>query len=155
MTGYNGYLNGAQVGSTSNLYVDFTGLACGTTYTLGVSAYDAAGNASGQASISAATSACPAPPTYYETTGGVTHTWTNYTNAGGTEGPSIGSNATVQIACRLTGWTAPNGNNWWYRIAASPWNGSYYVSADAFYNNGSTTGSLVGTPFVDPNVPLC
>jgi hypothetical protein len=101
----------------------------------------------------------PAPPgpapTFAETTGGVAHTWTNYTNAGGTEGPSIPSNATVQIACKLGGFAVADGNTWWYRIASSPWNGAYYVSADAFYNNGQTSGSLHGTPFVDPAVPNC
>jgi hypothetical protein len=95
------------------------------------------------------------PPTYAETTGGVTHTWTNYTNAGGYEGPTIPSNTTVQIACKLTGFRVADGNTWWYRIASSPWNGSYYASADAFYNNGQTSGSLRGTPFVDPNVRDC
>jgi len=34
-------------------------------------------------------------------------------------------------------------------------NGGYYASADAFYNNGQTSGSLHGTPFVDNNVPNC
>jgi PKD domain len=101
----------------------------------------------------------PSPPptatTVAETTGSVTHTWTNYTNAGGSEGPSIASSTTVQIACRLTGFTVADGNTWWYRIASSPWSNSYYASADAFYNNGATSGSLHGTPFVDPNVPLC
>ncbi|HEV3310272.1 MAG TPA: CHAP domain-containing protein [Chloroflexota bacterium] len=100
----------------------------------------------------------PAPPpplTYAETTGGVTHTWTNYTNAGGYEGPSIPSNATVQIACKLGGFAVADGNTWWYRIASSPWNGAYYASADAFYNNGATSGSLLGTPFVDPSVSNC
>jgi surface antigen len=97
----------------------------------------------------------PPPSTYAETTGGVTHTWTNYTNAGGTQGPSIPSNATVQIACALTGFKVADGNTWWYRIASSPWSNVYYASADAFYNNGKTSGSLVGTPFVDPAVPGC
>lgn len=97
----------------------------------------------------------PAPSTRAETTGGVTHTWTNYTNAGGTEGPSIPSNATVQIACALTGFRVADGNTWWYRIASSPWSGAYYASADAFYNDGRTSGSLIGTPFVDPAVPHC
>ena len=97
----------------------------------------------------------PPPPTYAETTGGVTHTWTNYTNAGGNEGPSIPSNTTVQIACRLTGFRVEDGNTWWYRIASIPWNDAYYASADAFYNNGQTSGSLLGTPFVDPAVPNC
>jgi hypothetical protein len=97
----------------------------------------------------------PPPPTYGETTGGVTHTWTNYSNAGGTQGSSIPSNATVQIACRVNGFAVADGNTWWYRIASSPWSNSFYASADAFYNNGQTSGSLHGTPFVDPNVPTC
>jgi len=96
-----------------------------------------------------------APQTYAETTGGVTHTWTNYTNAGGYEGQIIPSNTTVQIACKVTGFRVEDGNTWWYRIASSPWNGSYYASADAFYNNGETSGSLLGTPFVDSAVPNC
>jgi hypothetical protein len=61
----------------------------------------------------------------------------------------------VQIACRLTGFRVADGNTWWYRIATSPWNGAFYASADAFYNNGSMSGSLIGTPFVDTRVPPC
>jgi Cutinase len=97
----------------------------------------------------------PPAPTYAETTGGVTHTWTNYSNAGGTQGPSIPSNSTVQIACKVTGFAVADGDTWWYQIASSPWNSAYYASADAFYNNGQTSGSLIGTPFVDPAVPDC
>jgi hypothetical protein len=93
--------------------------------------------------------------TYSETTGSVAHTWTDYSDAGGTEGPSIASNQTVQIACRVQGFAVADGNTWWYQIASSPWSGSYYVSADAFYNNGSTSGSLIGTPFYDPAVAVC
>jgi uncharacterized protein YdeI (BOF family) len=99
----------------------------------------------------------PAPPpnTVNETSGGIVHTWTNYTNAGGYQGPDIGANNTVSITCRLQGFTVSDGNNWWYQIGSSPWSNSYYASADPFYNNGATSGSLVGTPFVDLNVPLC
>lgn len=97
----------------------------------------------------------PPAPTYSETSGGVVHTWTDYSDAGGSEGPEIPSNDTVQIACKVNGFTVADGNTWWYRIASSPWNSSYYGSADAFYNNGETSGSLKGTPFVDPSVPNC
>jgi RHS repeat-associated protein len=93
--------------------------------------------------------------TYTETTGSEAHTWTNYTNAGGYEGPTIPIYDTVQIACRVQGFRVADGNTWWYLIASSPWNYDYYVSADPFYNNGETSGSLIGTPFVDPNVPEC
>ncbi|MGZ6973528.1 MAG: hypothetical protein ACXVKQ_06305 [Acidimicrobiia bacterium] len=105
--------------------------------------------------IATCSTAPPPPPTNGETTGGLAHTWTNYLNAGGTEGPSIPSNATVQITCALHGFPVADGNTWWYRIGSSPWNNAFYVSADAFYNNGQTSGPLAGTPFVDPAVPLC
>lgn len=98
--------------------------------------------------------AAPPPPGYNETTGVVTNTWSNYLNAGGTSGGQIPRYQTVQISCRLTGFAVANGNTNWYRIASSPWTG-FYASADAFYNNGATSGSLAGTPWVDPNVPLC
>ena len=99
--------------------------------------------------------AAPAAQTWSETPGGNANTWTNWTNAGGQQGPTIPSHQTVQIACRLTGFRVADGNTWWYRIASAPWNGQYYVSADAFYNNGSTSGSLSGTPYVDPAVATC
>ena len=104
------------------------------------------------------TTTTPTPPpaqTWAETVGGVTHTWTNYINAGGTEGASIQTGQTVQIACAVQGFAVADGNTWWYRIATAPWSGTYYVSADAFYNNGQTSGSLQGTPFVDPAVAHC
>lgn len=97
----------------------------------------------------------PPPPTYPETTGGPTNTWTDYRSAGGSQGQTIPGQTTVQIACKVTGFRVANGNTWWYRIASSPWNGAYYASADAFYNNGATSGSLAGTPYVDSRVPDC
>jgi surface antigen len=96
-----------------------------------------------------------APQTFSETPGGVTHTWTDYSNAGGNQGPSISTSQTVQIACKVSGFRVADGDTWWYRIASSPWNGSYYASADAFYNDGSTSGSLIGTPYIDPSVSNC
>lgn len=98
----------------------------------------------------------PAPKTYPETTAGVSNkTFTNYMNAGGTIGPSIAPYSTIQIACKLQGFAVANGNNWWYRIAQAPWSHQFYATADAFYNNGATSGSLAGTPYYDPAVPNC
>lgn len=62
VTGYGRYLNGTLLSSAAGTSFQFTGLTCATTYTLGVDAYDAAGNRSGQASVSVATSACAQPP---------------------------------------------------------------------------------------------
>ena len=91
-----------------------------------------------------------------ETAGpGGANTWANYSHAGGTEGQHIPEYTTVQVSCRVTGFAVANGNTWWYQVASSPWNDVFYVSADAFYNNGATSGSLAGTPYVDPAVPVC
>jgi hypothetical protein len=97
----------------------------------------------------------PAGSTYPETTGGAANTWSDYMTADGVQGPYIPVNTTVQITCATAGFRVADGNTWWYKIASSPWNNAFYVSADAFYNNGRTTGSLAGTPFVDSAVPAC
>lgn len=105
------------------------------------------------------TQAPPPPPSSYAETAGPagSGTFTDYTNAGGTVGQRVAAYQTIQVTCRLTGWTAPDGDNWWYQLPAiAPWNSSvFYAPADNFYNNGQTSGSLKGTPPYDPNVPLC
>jgi hypothetical protein len=58
VTGYDLYLNGDKVGSTSGPPATFTGLDCGTTYTLGVASHDSAGDESARSEISAQTAAC-------------------------------------------------------------------------------------------------
>jgi chitodextrinase len=64
VAGYDVYNNGAKIGSVAGTSYTFSGLSCGTNYTLGVEAYDAAGNHSPRASIGGSTAACsaPAPP---------------------------------------------------------------------------------------------
>ncbi|HUI59589.1 MAG TPA: hypothetical protein VLX90_05175, partial [Steroidobacteraceae bacterium] len=111
---------------------------------------------------SAAPSSAPTPSsspptlaTFTETVGDPTHTWTNFTNAGGYAGPTIATGESVEVTCVAQGFKVADGNTNWYKIASSPWNGTYYASADAFYNDGSTAGSLIGTPLVDPTVPAC
>ncbi len=47
VTGYRTYLNGNQVGTSPTTSFGYSNLSCGTTYTLGVAAVDAAGNVSG------------------------------------------------------------------------------------------------------------
>lgn len=58
-------------------------------------------------------------------------------------------------AVNMPGFQVSDGNTRWYQIASSPWDGNFYASADAFYNDGRTSGSLAGTPFYDPPVPVC
>ena len=68
VAGYRLFRNGTQVGTSISTSYSFTGLACGASYTLGVAAYDAAGDASGTAIVGSSTSACsdrqpPSTPT--------------------------------------------------------------------------------------------
>src|SRR5919198_2435569 len=68
VAGYGRYLNGTLLSSATGTSYTYTGLSCGTTYTLGVDAYDAAGNRSARASVNATTAACadtsaPSTPT--------------------------------------------------------------------------------------------
>jgi chitodextrinase len=62
VSGYRLYLGSSQVGTSSSISYVFSGLSCGTSYTLGVAALDAAGNVSGTATLSAAAAACSPPP---------------------------------------------------------------------------------------------
>ena len=59
VVGYDVFVDGSKVDTTGATSYTFSGLACGTTYTLAVDAYDAAGNRSSRASLSSATSPCP------------------------------------------------------------------------------------------------
>ena len=62
VTGYGRYLNGTLQSSGTGTTTTYSGLTCGTTYTLGVDAYDAAGNRSTRTSLTASTAACSTPP---------------------------------------------------------------------------------------------
>jgi hypothetical protein len=52
------FRNGTQVAAVASTLYTFSGLACGTTYTLGIAAIDAVQNQSQQATVSGATLAC-------------------------------------------------------------------------------------------------
>ena len=62
VAGYDVFLNGAKLGKTQVTTMTLGGLSCGTTYTVGVDAFDASGNTSGVATASAATQSCSQPP---------------------------------------------------------------------------------------------
>jgi chitodextrinase len=67
VTGYDIYRGGTKVGSATTTSYLMNGLTCGTVYSVGIRAFDSAGNASPQATLSVTTSACadtqpPTPP---------------------------------------------------------------------------------------------
>jgi len=62
VTGYGMYRDALSVGTSAGTAFTYTGLACGTSYTLSVDAFDAAGNRSAKSTVSGSTSTCPPPP---------------------------------------------------------------------------------------------
>jgi hypothetical protein len=59
------------------------------------------------------------------------------------------------VLCRVRGYVVQDGDPWWYLIASEPWNGRYYATSDAFYNNGATSGSVDTGVVVDEQIPVC
>lgn len=58
VAGYAVYRGGTRVANTGSTSFKVTGLSCGKSYSLGVAAYDGAGNLSPRATLTASTSAC-------------------------------------------------------------------------------------------------
>jgi hypothetical protein len=96
-----------------------------------------------------------AGPPRVEVSGGLAHTWSDPLTAEGRPGPEIFPREAVRIACRVRGFTVQDGNSWWYLIDSRPWSRRYFVTADTFYNDGRTRGSLHGSAFVDRAVTAC
>src|SRR5919199_572828 len=59
LVGYGLYRSRILIGTTTETSSTFSGLSCGTTYTFGIDAVDAAANRSQIAEITATTNACP------------------------------------------------------------------------------------------------
>lgn len=92
--------------------------------------------------------------TWTETTGTPAHTWADPVQLTGA-GTPLGPRQSVQVLCRVKGYIVQDGDPWWYRLASTPWNGRYYATSDAFYNNGATSGSVNTGVVVDEQVPVC
>src|SRR5439155_1728562 len=114
VTGYTLYLNGVSQGTALSLLWTFTGLTCGTRYTLGVDAFDAAGNHSTVASMTAPTrrSGDPTPPTQpgsfhvtATTATSLATAWTASTDNVGVTGYTLYLNGVSQGTTTLTSYT--------------------------------------------------
>jgi hypothetical protein len=92
--------------------------------------------------------------TWTETTGTPAHTWADPVQLTGAGAP-LGPRQSVQVLCRVKGYAVQDGDPWWYRLASEPWNGHYYATSDAFYNNGATSGPVDDGVVVDEQVPVC
>jgi chitodextrinase len=137
VAGYRLYLNGAYVASTQQTSYTYTGLQCGTTYTVGLEAYDAAGNtsdiryATGPMSTAACTTAPPSdtqPPstpaslTAYPTASGATLTWAASSDNVGVSGYDVA----------VDGGTAATTTSTSYTLTGLACNTAHTATVDAF-----------------------
>ena len=113
--GYDLYRNGTKVASPTSPSASQTALTCGTSYSFGVEALDAAGNRSSRATVSASTAACA--PT---------------TSLGGSSPPStIKADCSVDVTSALLSWlaTVPD-----YSTVSFSANGCYRIEGTLLLN---------------------
>ena len=147
VAGYGIYKGGTQIASVAETAHTLTGLICGTNYTIGVDAYDGAGNRSPQKVVMVATSACgdttpPSAPTNLATSGitqtSVTLSWSGSSDNIGVVGYDVSRNG-VKIAS-ANGLTAVQdsltcGTSYTFTVAAY----------DAAGNHSAAVSKVAGT----------
>jgi chitodextrinase len=140
VTGYTVYVNGNQVGTTGATSYALTGLACGTSYSIAVDAFDGAGNHSSRSSITASTGSCtdttpPTAPTGLGATGAtatsISVAWTAATDNVGVTG------YTVYVNGNQVGTTAATA----YAVNGLACGTSYSIAVDAFDGAGNHSSS--------------
>jgi uncharacterized protein YraI len=146
VTGYSVDLHGSHITNATGPSATLSGLVCGQTYTVGVDAFDAAGNHSGTTSMSASTSACPL-------TGRVLASpCLNLRNGPYSSSTLVGCipyNTIITISCTATGSavTGPYGTEsiWDY----TSWSGTSGFVSDAWVYTG--TNSAIAGPCSTPS----
>ncbi len=144
VTGYTLYNGTSAAGTFTGLTGTISGLTCGTSYSLGVDAYDAANNHSNQATLSAQTAACDTTAPSVNITApadGSALTGVVSVNASASDNAAV---AGVQF--KLDGvnlqnedTTAPYAINW---DTSSVINGSHILTAVARDTSGNTATSI-------------
>jgi len=156
VVGYDLYLNSSAAGSTAGTSYNFGSLSCGTKYTIGVEAYDAAGNHSPRASLDATTSACPdtqppSAPTNLAASGAtqtsLNLSWSPSTDNLGVAGYHVFANNTSVGSTGATSYTFNNltcGTTYTLGVEANDAAGN--VSARSILTAGTTACSASTTP---------
>jgi chitodextrinase len=130
VTGYGLYRGGSSTGMSSSTTGIFSGLVCGTNYTLAVDANDAAGNRSPQTVVMVSTTACPdtTPPSVPTTLSAssvtqtsLTLTWTGSTDNVGVSGYDVYRGGTKMATVSTTSTTQSGlacGTSYTFAVAA-------------------------------------
>jgi chitodextrinase len=145
VTGYGLFLGGSPNGMTGATSATFSFLACGSTYLLGVDAFDSAGNTSAVATISARTAGCPdvTPPSVALTAPSDGATVSGLVAVKASAQDNVG---VVGVQFRLDGaklgpedGAAPYEVSW---NSAAATNGTHTLGADARDAGGNVTSSV-------------
>ena len=173
VTGYSVYSNGTLVGTTTGTSYTVIGLSCGTAISIGVNAFDAAGNKSTRPSVTTSTSACvdSTPPTTpggftisAVTASGATLGWTASTDSVGVASYVVYANG-VQIgqvtATSLAATGLSCGTSYVFAVEARDAAGNRSPQASSTASTSAcavpaftpdvTLGSRQGNIFVAPN----
>jgi chitodextrinase len=150
VSGYDLIRDGSSVGTTSATTRTFASLTCGTSYTLGVDAFDAAGNKSTVTSITASTAACPdtqAPTTPM----GLLVTGSTTTSVSISWSPSFDNVSVAGYDAYLGSTLAGTTTSFTiYTFAGLTCGTSYTVSVDAYDPSGNKSGKASVTTSTAP-----
>jgi chitodextrinase len=166
VAGYDVSVNGNNTGSTSSTSYAVAGLTCGTTYTLGVAARDAAGNRSAAATTSATTAACTPPPsdttppttptglaTGNVTQTGLTLSWTASTDNVGVAGYDVSANGATAGTTSSTSYAVAGlacGTTYTLGVTARDAAGNRSGTATTSATTAACTGTSGPSYYVDP-----
>jgi len=151
VTGYNLFRSGVSAGTTVAPVFTFAGLSCGTTYVLGVEAFDAAANTSGRQSITVSTLACPdtSPPSLPAGFAAVDTVWRNSGSLAQPicvhqEIPTLESTALAGKTVALSFYSAA--------LAGLNADNQNQITASIYYGTGSDQGfgTMTASPAITP-----
>jgi chitodextrinase len=145
VTGYGRYRNNTLMSSGTGTSTTFGGLACGTSYTLAVDAYDAAGNRSAKATVTAATNACTVADTTPPSLMTNQQVSTTQTTILMTWGPSTDNVGVAGYRAYLNGAVAGTTTSLSYTYAGLTCGTTYTVALEAYDAAGNVSDKAFAT----------
>ena len=152
VTGYDVYLNGTKLTTTTTTSYNVTNLTCNTNYSLTIDAYDAAGNTSTTSTVSAVTASCPdttAPSTPSITATAATPTSISLSWTGSTDDVGVAGYGLYNGGGTPVGTTTSTS----YTVSGLTCGTSYTLSVDAFDAAGNRSGKASTAAQTSPCPP--
>ena len=157
IAGYDLFLNGNSAGATTSTGYTFTGLSCGTAYTLGVDAFDAAGNISTRATLGVSTAACgPSSATFSAVGDSYVSSGSRTTNYGTATTMKLATSPaeTAYLKFNVSGVSGPvqsatlrvyanSGLKWGFDAYSTP--NTSWAESSLTYNNAPALGTKLGS----------